>query len=198
MHCSPVQPSAAPSPHGSPCGSLQVWGAPTPQIGPSRASVSPVRGTDGQAAIPCGYGYGRHRAHDNTGSTSTAASPPCIKRAEEGAAPSCPITLRPPSCTCCPSPRPPQGRGARSSLCPLQCGHKRSQPALPTPSIRLPPQHSTRHPCQHPSNTAQLLEVTGTARSRAEPCSTRDMSPPQHLYPDHGTSQSWKPHAKWS
>lgn len=44
---------------------------------PSGASASPVRGTDGQAAIPCPYG--RHRAHDNTDSTSTAASPPCIK-----------------------------------------------------------------------------------------------------------------------
>lgn len=70
------------SPHGSPCGSLQVQGALTPQISPLRSLCQPsTRGTDRQtgrqAAIPCGYG--RHHAHDNTGSTSTAASPPCIK-----------------------------------------------------------------------------------------------------------------------
>lgn len=199
LHCSPGRvpaqllhcPRSGPQHPGSPHGSLQIWGVPIHKPPPSEASTSPVRGTDRQAAIPCRYtGTG---AHDNTGSTPTATAPCAANGLRKGLLhhPETPFMHLLPGSL--PAP------GHRGQIQPLPSAvwaraltacsaHPKHLPATP---------HSTRHPCQHPPDTAQLLGVTGILGGALSPAALgTPKTPCRQLYPNRATSKPGKPQAR--
>lgn len=198
--------SSPPSPHGSPCGSLQVWGAPTPQISLSRASTSPVRGgqTEGQL-FPAGTAG---TVPMTTQALLQQLHPPCIKQGLRKG-------LLHPS----PSPQDPLHAPAARLLARVRAWGP--HPASPlhnvitsTCSLLCPPLASVCHPATAPGNPASThrarprtrlpscWEQLGQLRAGLRPAVSGtqaphgDASPPWHLYIDHGMSQPWKPHTK--
>lgn len=155
-------PSAAPGVHTGYSGSLQVWGAPTSQMSPSRASASAGKGLTDRQQFPEGTA--------GTVPTTTQAllqqsQPLCITRAEEG-------TPETPFMHPLPVSSVPQGTGPHPALSSALWARALTA-CFAHHNIRLPSWHSPT-PLVCTPDTAQLLGATGTAPSRAEPCRAGD------------------------